>query len=461
MAAWDADQFAAEFLGTPDVDPAQGLASRSIAVLPLVEEGRLTAAFSLAARADDVFTESDRIVFEDLARRIRLVMDRVELYRQAQEASRLKDEFLSTLSHELRTPLNAIFGWIRILRTRQLDDATAHGLAVIDRNTEAQIRLIEEVLDVSRVITGKMALIVEPVDVRATLGAAIDAARPGLDAKGIQLTETFKADVPLVFADPHRLQQVFWNLLSNALKFTPAGGAISVTLSGTPQYVDVQLSDTGVGIRRDVLPFVFDRFRQADSSTTRRHGGLGLGLAIVRHIVELHGGTVHAESPGEGQGATFTVHLPAERRTKPPAITGPERAVSARPSSLPLSGRTILIVEDHDDARDLIGNVLQSAGARVLLAASSSEALQHLAGHRPDALVADIGLPGEDGYAMLQRIRALAAGAEVPAIALTAYARAADRERALAVGFREHLVKPVDPQVLLSAVRLALGDDGS
>jgi CheY-like chemotaxis protein/two-component sensor histidine kinase len=306
-----------------------------------------------------------------------------------------------------------------------------------------------------------MALTVEPVDVRAILRAAIDAARPGLDAKGIQLTETVRADVPLVFADPHRLQQVFWNLLSNALKFTPAGGAITVTVAGTPRHVDVELSDTGIGIRRDALPFVFDRFRQADSSTTRRHGGLGLGLAIVRHIVELHGGSVHAESPGEGLGATFTVHLPADRRTRTPAISGPEHAVAARPSSLPLSGRTILIVEDHDDARDLIANVLQGAGAQVLEAASSAEALALLARHRPDALVADIGLPGEDGYAMLQRVRALDAGASVPAIAVTAYARTSDRERALAVGFQDHLVKPVDPQALVTAIRAALGDDAA
>jgi CheY-like chemotaxis protein len=306
-----------------------------------------------------------------------------------------------------------------------------------------------------------MALTVEPVDVRATLRAAIDAARPGLDAKGIRLTETFRAEVPTVFADPHRLQQVFWNLLSNALKFTPGGGAIDVTLTGTPQHVEVLISDTGIGIRAEMLPFVFDRFRQADSSTTRRHGGLGLGLAIVRHIVELHGGTVRAESTGENRGATFTVHLPADRRTRATETTAPGGATPARTAALPLSERTILIVEDHDDARELIADVLQRAGAGVLEAASSAEALAHVARYKPDALVADIGLPGEDGYAMLQRIRAQEAGARLPAIALTAYARASDRERALAAGFQLHLVKPVDPQALVAAIVAALGDNAA
>lgn len=460
IAAGDGHQVAAEFLGNADIVPLlQVLGMRSVAVVPIVIEDRTTIAFSLVAGANGPFTHSDGIVFGEVERRIRLVLDRVELYRQAQEASRLKDEFLSTLSHELRTPLNAIFGWTRILRTRQLDERTAHGLAVIERNTEAQIKLIEEVLDVSRIVTGKMTLNIEPVDIRTTLRATIDAAKPAIDAKGIQLKEVFLSEVPPVFADPYRLQQVFWNLLSNALKFTPADGAITVTIKSVSQHVEIEFSDTGVGIRREVLPFVFDRFRQAESSTTRHHGGLGLGLAIVRHIAELHGGSVTAASPGEGCGATFTLHLPADRRFKGAVATGSDTAAAVAPSGLPLAGRTILIVEDHDDARDLLGTVLKSAGAQVALAGSSAEAVASFVKQRPDALVADIGLPGEDGYAMLNRIRALDQGSdhELPAIALTAYARASDRERALAAGYRYHVVKPVDPQELVSLLQSALG----
>jgi signal transduction histidine kinase/CheY-like chemotaxis protein len=457
IASSQSDGLVAEFLCGTDVAPLlEELGTRSIAVIPLIVEGRISTAFSLVS-AEEPFTDSDRIVFEDVEHRIRLVLDRVDLYRQTQEASRLKDEFLSTLSHELRTPLNAIFGWTRILRTRQLDEATAHALAVIDRNTEAQIKLIEEVLDVSRIITGKMTLTIESVDIRAILRATIDAARPGIEAKGIRLIEEATADIPAVFADPHRLQQVFWNLLSNASKFTPTEGVITVRLKGGPRFVEVEVADTGIGIRADTLPFVFDRFRQGDSSMTRRHGGLGLGLAIVRHIAELHGGTVKAESAGEGQGAAFILHLPADRRTRPAVAVHPDKTL-VPPASLPLSGRAILVVEDHADARELIASVLEGAGARVRLAGSSEEALAHFSKERPDALVADIGLPGEDGYAMLGRIRALegAAGSKMPAIALTAYARASDRERALAAGFQHHVVKPVDPQHLVSILSAAL-----
>jgi signal transduction histidine kinase/CheY-like chemotaxis protein len=428
----------------------------SVAILPLVAHGQLTAALSLGAAAVGRFAGTGGILVEDLARRIRLALDRIRLYREAQEANRLKDEFLSTLSHELRTPLNAVFGWARILRLRQLDSSTAHAVEVIERNAEAQIRLIEDVLDVSRIITGKMALSMDSVDIATILGATIDAVRPALQAKGVRLETDLGHEVPSVFADPHRLQQVFWNVLSNAVKFTAAGGLISITLRKANACAEVQIADTGVGIRRDVLPFVFDRFRQADSSLTRRHGGLGLGLAIVRHLVELHGGTVEADSPGEGHGATFTVRLPIDRRTRasmPSEASSLGLSIGAgRPR--PLHGRKILVVEDHDDARDLVASVLSAAGADVMTAASTSEALERLAGATPDVLLADLGLPDEDGYALLTRIRAKRGPGvgSLPAVALTAYARASDRERALEAGFLDYIVKPVDPGELVQII---------
>jgi signal transduction histidine kinase/CheY-like chemotaxis protein len=391
----------------------------------------------------------------EIAERERAERAREEALVSLQEASRLKDEFLGTLSHELRTPLNAIFGWTRILRTRSLDSGTADAVRVIERNAQAQIRMIEDVLDVSRIVTGKMALTMEPVDVRRVLGAAIDSVRPGIEAKGIRLAEPSSADVPPVLGDPQRLQQLFLNLLSNALKFTDAGGAIDLRLSAEEGVLRFEITDTGQGIRSDVLPYVFDRFRQADSSITRMHGGLGLGLAIVRHIVDLHGGAVTADSAGESRGATFIVRLPVYR----PSRSGASDASRAsRPSNSAfaetLRGTTVLVVEDHDDSRELLVNVLRSAGARVMAAATSAEALTLAAAEPPGVLVVDIGLPGEDGYALLGRIRdshALA-GRPLPAVAVTAYAGAADREQALAAGFAQHLAKPVDPHLVVEII---------
>jgi len=457
----DTTDLTTRFAGSPDAAPLlEQLGMGSIAILPLVAHGQLTAALSLGAAAVGRFAGSGAILVEDLARRIRLALDRIQLYREAQEANRLKDEFLSTLSHELRTPLNAVFGWARILRLRQLDSSTAHAVEVIERTAEAQIRLIEDVLDVSRIITGKMTLSMESVDVATILGATVDAMRPAVQAKDVRLEADLGKEVPSVFADPHRLQQVFWNVLSNAVKFTAARGLITVKLRRANGCAEVQIADTGVGIRRDVLPFVFDRFRQADSSPTRRHGGLGLGLAIVRHLVELHGGTVEADSPGEGHGATFTIRLPIDRRTR--ASTASETSALGRSIaaglSRPLHGRKVLVVEDHDDARDLVACVLGAAGAEVTTAASTGEALERIAGTTPDLLLADLGLPDEDGYTLLKRIRELRtshAGA-LPAVALTAYARASDRERALAAGFLDYVVKPVDPRELVKIILSAI-----
>jgi PAS domain S-box-containing protein len=428
----------------------QRLDGATATMVPLFMDGTIRAIFSLVSETERRLRPSYGFVVEEMVRRIRLALDRIQLYREAQEANRLKDEFLGTLSHELRTPLNAIFGWARILRTRDLDPSTAHAIAVIERNAEAQVRLIEDVLDVSRIITGKMMLATEAVDLRATLRAAIDMVRPGMHAKRIRVEERIE-DVPPIIGDGHRLQQVFWNLLSNAVKFTGEDGAISISLRATSTHAEFEITDTGVGIRRDILPFVFDRFRQADSSMTRTQGGLGLGLAIVRHIVELHGGTVRAVSAGEGHGATFLFQLPTADRARSdvPRAT-PSTQLPDGPASPALHGCTILVVEDHDDARELITAVLARAGAGVVAASTTREAVDRAGEARPDLLMADLGLPGEDGYALLTQVRAIYP--DLPAIALTAYARATDRDRALAAGFHQHVIKPVDPKQLVDLV---------
>jgi PAS domain S-box-containing protein len=452
IATSTSEDLAPRLAGRSAAAMVRRLGAGSAAMLPLVIDGRVNAVFSVVSENPAKFTGAGALIVQDMARRLRLALDRIQLYREAQDANRLKDEFLGTLSHELRTPLNAIFGWARILRTKNLDDGTAHAVSVIERNADAQLRLIEDVMDVSRIITGKMTLALERVDVRAIVRATIDIVRPAMQAKGITFTEHLDEDVLPVFADAHRLQQAFWNVLSNAVKFTGSGRTITVSLRRADGSVGFEITDTGVGIHRDVLPFVFDRFRQADSSLARTHGGLGLGLAIVRHIVELHGGTVKAASAGEGQGATFTIRLPiGDRRvdTQPQrSAAGAIRYLDMKPL---LRGRTILIVEDHDDARELIVRVLQSAGAHVISASRVVEAMDRVAHVRPDMLVADIGLPGEDGYALLRKIRALH-GPDLPAVALTAYARVTDRDHALAAGFQRHVVKPVDPQQLVEIV---------
>src|SRR5262249_9944273 len=319
----------------------------------------------------------------------------------------------------------------------------------IERNAEAQIRLIEEVLDVSRIIRGKMPLAMESVDLAAIVRSTVDTFRPAMHAKRIRLDERISATAPVI-GDSHRLQQVFGNVLSNALKFTGSDGTITVRLRGIEGLVELEITDTGVGIRREVLPFVFDRFRQADSSTTRMYGGLGLGLAIVKHIVELHGGTVRAASAGAGHGSTFTIQLPGADRTHASAGVSPGAKPPAAGSQSALRGRTVLLVEDHDDARELAAGVLEGGGARVLSASNAQEAIDRATDVRPDVLVADLGLPGEDGYVLLGRIRAMYP--QIPALALTAYARAMDRDRVLAAGFQEHVIKPVDPKQLLQLV---------
>ncbi|HYB70905.1 MAG TPA: ATP-binding protein, partial [Candidatus Bathyarchaeia archaeon] len=379
---------------------------------------------------------------------------------EAESASRMKDEFLATLSHELRSPLQPLLNWAYLLRSPNLDRASAErALDAIERSTKTLGQLIEDLLDVSRIVTGKLRLQARPVRLTGVVRAAIEAVEPAALAKGVTLDARLDPGLPAVLGDPDRLQQVLWNLLSNGVKFTPRGGRVTVGLSGQRSGVMLTVADTGVGIKREFLPHVFERFRQAESSTNRSHGGLGLGLAIVRHLVELHGGSVAVESQGEGRGATFTVRLPVAVAAVP--TEGTPAAVSTdAPVGRGLSGLQILVVDDERDAREVMRFMLESGGARVRTVDSAAQALDAIRESRPDLMISDIGMPVEDGYVLVRRIRAMeeGLGRHLPAIALTAYASEEDSRRALAAGFDAHLSKPVDPARLVDiAARLVAG----
>ena len=391
-----------------------------------------------------------------------LAVDNARLYRDAQQVNRIKDEFLATLSHELRTPLNAILGWSRLLRTGKLDEkGRSRALETIERNAQSQTQLIEDLLDVSRIISGKFRVDVRTVNLPAVIEAAIDSVRLAADARGIELRTRIGKAAELT-GDPTRLQQVVWNLVSNAIKFTPRGGHVDVVLRQVESLVEIQVSDDGQGIPVEFLPFVFDRFRQADGTTTRAHNGLGLGLAIVRHLVEIHGGTVRAESGGEGHGAVFTVKLPisaVKLKSPPPqqpqpveglAPVQPEEELEKPP---PLHGVRVLVVDDETDARELVAMVLTEQGAGVTAVSSVPEALQAIERSKPDVLVSDIGMPSEDGYTLIRRVRAMEKRVgHIPAAALTAYAGVHDRTRALLAGYTSHLPKPIEPTELAAVV---------
>ena len=389
-----------------------------------------------------------------------LLVSEQEARRIAETANSLKDEFLATLSHELRTPLNAILGWSQILRSRALDrEESEKALATIERNARAQNQLIDDLLDVSRIITGKLRLDVRPVDLSGVIKAAVEAARPAAEAKSIRLQTLLDPQAELISGDPDRLQQIVWNLLSNAIKFTPKNGRVQVRLERVNSHLEIVVSDTGKGIEPEFLQHVFDRFRQADQTSTRAFGGLGLGLAIVRQLVELHGGQASVASAGEGQGSTFTVSLPFlplrndERRGTEPKVH--PKAATGKPLDCPqeLEELSVLVVDDEPDARDLIKAVLKDCGAKVTIAASASEALEHLAQNSFDVLITDIGMPEEDGYALIKKLRAHdGEQSKIPAVALTAYARAEDRVLALRSGFQMHIAKPVEPAELIAVV---------
>ncbi|MGA7934663.1 MAG: ATP-binding protein [Kovacikia sp.] len=393
--------------------------------------------------------------------RSQLLVQEQKARAEAEKLNRLKDEFLSTVSHELRTPLNAILGWAHILRTSKVDEVrTQRALETIERNARSQAQLIDDLLDISRIITGKIRLNVQAVDLLPVIESATDTVRPAADAKSIRLQSVLDPAAGPVLGDSERLQQIVWNLLSNALKFTPKNGRVQIYLQRINSHIEIVVSDTGEGISAEFLPYVFDRFRQADNSITRSFGGLGLGLAIVRQLVELHGGTVHAASPGEGQGATFTVKLPL-MAVGPPMIE-PQRVHPSVGGSVPfdsslrLDGLRLLIVDDDADIRDLLTYTLEVCGAEVIAAASANEAIVLLTQASPpmDILISDIGMPDEDGYALLQRVRALKleSGGRIPAIALTAYARTQDRTTALLAGFQSHLAKPIEPAELIAVI---------
>jgi signal transduction histidine kinase/CheY-like chemotaxis protein len=387
---------------------------------------------------------------------------RVIATQAAELASRAKDDFLATASHELRTPLNAILGWAKMLQSGALATRDyQRAIDSIERNARAQVRLIEDILDGSRIITGNLHLEIRPLDLTALVQAALDAVRPAADAKRIELTVAIDPAASRVVGDPGRLQQVVWNLANNAIKFTPKDGRVDVSLQREGTDVELTVRDTGEGIAADFLPHVFERFRQAEGSTTRRHGGLGLGLALVRHLVEAHGGTVHAASEGPSRGATFRVRLPVQAVFAEPAAenaAGPDRERSSLPHPRRLNGVTVLVVDDEADARDLIATVLRSHGADVIAAANGSEAVALLASRSFSVMVSDIGMPQSDGYELIGRIRSATGvqGLQLPAIALTAYSRDEDRRRALESGFQAYVSKPVDPETLVRLVdRLA------
>jgi signal transduction histidine kinase/ActR/RegA family two-component response regulator len=373
---------------------------------------------------------------------------------EAERAGRIKDDFLATLSHELRTPLNAILGWSQVLRGGHADAADyAQGLETIERNARAQTQIIEDLLDMSRIVAGKIRLDVQVVELAAVIEASIATVRHAADAKGIHIRTALDADVPQIPGDPARLQQIVWNLLSNAIKFTPKPGQVQVLLRQAGAQLQIVVSDSGQGIRADFLPHLFERFRQQDSSTTRRHAGLGLGLAIVKQLVELHGGTVAAESEGQGQGSVFTVQLPLPAGITPvPAATGPAKDPSAQ--TIGLRGMKVLVVDDEADARELMKRVLHDCDAEVLTASSAAEAMALLRTERFGVLVSDIGMPDRDGYAFMRDVRMLPAdqGGKTAAVAVTAFARAEDRSRAMLAGYQVHIAKPIEPRELIAAL---------
>jgi signal transduction histidine kinase/ActR/RegA family two-component response regulator len=462
------------------------LGLNSCIVSPLITRGKTLGAISFVmAESDRRYSQADLALAENIAHQVAIAIDNTWLYQAEQmarseavreavrsaEANRIKDEFLAVLSHELRSPLNPILGWSKLLQTGKLDPAkTAYALATIERNAKLQSELIEDLLDVSRILQGKLSLNPAPVNLVAIIQAGLETVRLAAEAKSIQIELQLDAQIGQVSGDAARLQQVLWNLLSNAVKFTPNGGQVAVKLerceftvepaelptptpSTAPQTLhpcaQITIRDTGKGIDPTFLPHVFDYFRQEDGATTRKFGGLGLGLAIVHHLVELHGGTVQAESQGEGLGATFTVRLPLLPLQ---LAVDPDRPTAESP--IGLSGLKVLVIDDETDSRDFVAFVLQQAGAQVMMAASAEQGLAVLTQFQPHILLSDVGMPNVDGYMLIQHIRTLSAqqGGTVPAIALTAYAGDFNQQQALQAGFQQHLSKPIEPDELVKAI---------
>lgn len=440
------------------------------ACYPLMAQGELIGTLSFGTRNRSRFRADELELMRVVCNQVATALERARLITQLQQqteelasANRRKDEFLAILSHELRSPLNPILGWAKLLRERKLSAAaTDRALETIERNARLQTQLIEDLLDVSRILRGKLSLTITPVDLAPVIDAALETMRLAAEAKAIQIHTRLERDIGQVLGDAGRLQQVVWNLLSNAIKFTPQDGRVEVRLERVGANAQIRVTDTGRGIEPEFLPYVFDSFRQADSTTTRLFGGLGLGLAIVRHLVELHGGTVHAASPGEDKGATFVVQLPLKQGHRPQAENSPHRFSSL--PQLSLTGLSILVIDDEADMREYVAFVLEQNGAQVITAASASAALQALTEAKPDVLLSDIGMPEMDGYMLMRQIRALQPeqGGQIPAIALTAYAGELNQQQALSAGFQQHLSKPVEPDVVVKAiVQLVQGMSGS
>jgi signal transduction histidine kinase/ActR/RegA family two-component response regulator len=450
-------------LGSVCTAATAGVSQDGLALLVVVATlGILTISVLAAAYAARLESQARVLAASQAtaAERQSLLVREREARSQAESISAMKDEFLATLSHELRTPLNAILGWAEMLRRGVKDEATLQrGLETIERNARAQAQLIEDLLDMSRIISGKVRLQVEAIEPATFIEAALETVRPAALAKNIELARVLASDAGPVTGDPNRLQQVMWNLLSNAVKFTPAGGRVEVTLERGRGEAVIRVSDSGIGIKPDFLPFVFDRFRQADASTTRQHGGLGLGLSIARQLVELQGGTIDVDSRGEGQGAAFTLRLPLRRAAVsaplPPNPAGAaDNAGPASAAVADLAGLKVLVVDDVPDSLDLISQVLESCGAVVLGAGGAHAALALLQSERPALLISDIGMPDVDGLELLRRVRRLGAGrgGDIPAIALTAFTRQQDQLDALHAGFTAYFAKPVDADKLVATV---------
>jgi signal transduction histidine kinase/ActR/RegA family two-component response regulator len=412
--------------------------------------------------SDRRFTTEDLHFLEDVGRRAGLAIENARLYTSQQSAreaadtaNRIKDEFLATVSHELRTPLNAILGWAKMLGSGLAASESARATETIQRNASAMAKLIEDLLDVSRIVSGKLRLDVASVDLLPIVEAAIESVRPAAAAKDIHLHHELSPSEGLVLGDSARLQQVVWNLLSNAVKFTPRGGEVTVAVRRVEAAVEIVVEDTGKGIDPRFLPHVFEPFRQAEGGASRSTGGLGLGLSITKQIVELHGGHVTASSEGEGKGASFAVRIPltkpvTDRRSR----AAPAVEIEAWRPPVRLDGMTVLSVDDDPDALDLLRTVLERAGARAIIAGTVDQAMKAIEREVPDVIISDIAMPGEDGFDLIRRVRALppATGGDVPAAALTAYARAEDRQRVLAAGYMMHVPKPLDPSELVMVV---------
>jgi signal transduction histidine kinase len=422
------------------------LGLRSYIIAPLRTHDRILGAISFV-RSESRFSESDVSFSEELARRAAVAIENARLYGDARAANQAKDDFLATLSHELRTPMTAVLGWARMLQMGLSPEESREAVQAIEKSASVQMQLIEDILDMSRIMAGKLRINRAPVDLREITEAALATVRPAAAVKNIEIFTSYPPQLPPVSGDSGRLQQVIWNLLVNAVKFTSARGTIVMRVSCTAETVSIAVKDTGVGIDREFLPHVFERFRQQDSSTTRAHGGIGIGLAIVRHLVELHGGRITAESEGRGTGATFTVDLPALAANVQPRSLEPLRAAEL-PS---LAGLNVLVIDDESMTRDVVSAILRRCGAEVTCADSAREARERLREKMPDVIVCDIAMPGEDGYSFVRGVRN--EHVTVPVVALTAFGRPEDRDRALGSGFDAFLKKPVDPAVLAQTLR--------